>query len=191
MAGEELFLTKIAAIGQVLGAIATFIAVAVSLAIASRSRKPAVRLIVGKRLLIEGGKDDDEILAFHFANIGERHVEITAVGWKTGWFRRGPNWLKTQTGLQITGGAGFGAVPPFKLPPATSSGTYALLQNATDQAAKRQSSPFFTRDFPILGRLPTRMIAFAETADGYTFKVRPEPSLRKALSAAEIAAKAG
>ena len=70
IAGEELFWTKLSAMGQVAGSVATFLAVWVSLRIASQSRRPFLRLVVGKRLIIGDFDGDMRLLMFDVANRG-------------------------------------------------------------------------------------------------------------------------
>ncbi|MHA6768099.1 hypothetical protein [Sphingobium ummariense] len=186
MTGEELFWTKFAAIGQMLGALATLAAVVVSLMIASRSRRPALRLVVGKRIILSPSANDLEMLVFRVSNIGERHATISALGWRTGWTRRGPSFLRTQAAIQVMGSLNLGETVPFDLPPAGSVSCFASWENVVANAVA--ASPFFTRDWPIFGRRATRVVAFIETADGHVFRVKPEASFRRAIFSAEVAA---
>lgn len=59
------------------------------------------------------------------------------------------------------------------------------MQNVIQYAGERIEDPLFTRDWPILGRLETRVRAFAYTADGFTVFGSPDPSLVGKLVEAE------
>jgi hypothetical protein len=93
MEETALYWTKVAAIGQVAGAVATAAAVMVSLWIALHGRKPRIKLVVGKRLVIGGGIPELSVLMFNIANAGERPVHINGIGWRTGWLYWGRNAL--------------------------------------------------------------------------------------------------
>lgn len=188
MGAEELYWVKVSALGQVAGAVATFLAVAASLYIALHARKPRLRLVVGERMLVGGVEHGMELLCFSIANQGERPVHINGIGWRTGWLRWGPKFLKRQNGIQMTGGVGFGLVPPYEIQPGASVASYALMTNVLDNAKERKTDPFFTRDWPWLGRRKTAVWGYAYTADGHTVHVRAEKDLVEALTTAERAA---
>lgn len=176
---------KIAAIGQVAGAIATFLAVVVSLLIAFYGRRPRLRLAVGERHIYENGEKHKELLMFEVANAGERPVHIRGFGWRTGWLSWGPKCTSRQPAVQIFGGVGLGAEPPFEIQPGAATASYADMANVAEYCRQRQKSPLFTRDWPILGRRMTRTRAYAYTADGYTIVVKPERALLQKLASAE------
>lgn len=188
MAGEELFWTKVSAMGQVAGSVATCLAVWVSLRIASQSRRPLLRVVVGERLIIGDFEGDLRLLMFDVANQGQGPVSVRTIGWETGWLRRGPSFLKKKFAVQLVGGAYFGAEPPFEVPPGGSMSSYCQMENVLAHAAERASEPLFTRDWPWLGRRRTRIRAYVYTATGYTRYVRPERRLIEILAAAEISA---
>lgn len=177
---------KIAAIGQVAGAAATFLAVVVSLWIAFHGRRPRLRLIVGERVIIGGGHDDFDVLMYEVANAGERPVHVRGIGWRTGWLRWGPKALRRKAAVQITNSAGMGSEPPYEIQPGAAVGSYALMENVMVHSRERGADPFFTRDWPVIGRRITRVRAYGYTADGYTIAVKPEKGLLKALAAGEI-----
>ncbi|MDP2129649.1 MAG: hypothetical protein U0975_07185 [Erythrobacter sp.] len=182
---DQLFWTIVAAVGQVAGAVATFAAVVVSLYLATSARKPRVKLRVGERLIIGGGVDDQRVLMFSVANVGERNVHVRTLGWRTGRLRWGPQWLKRQAAVQLTGGVIGGTDPPYELLPGAEISSHAEMGNILTYCRERDDRPFFTRDIPWLGRRRTAVRAFISTADGYVIHVRPERALLDALVQSE------
>jgi len=184
MNGATLFWTKVAAIGQVAGAVATFAAVLLSLYLAFYARRPRLRLRVGIRVTIGSGEIGPQLLSFDVANSGNRPVHISGIGWHTGWrFGLGP--LARQSAVQLTGGIVHSRQPPYELPIGARASSYALLGNLLEYARERKAGPFFTRDWPMWGRRAARIRAYAYTADGYEFRVKPERDLITALVQAE------
>lgn len=191
MTDDELFWTKITAIGQVAGAVATFIAVAVSLRIANYGRRPRLRLRVTNSVVIGGMADGITFLAFEVANFGDRLAHVQGIGWHTGWAFRGPKFLNRKAAVQLAQGSamfGLGKEPPYELPPGAKI-TSLCDWDAMVAFASQRDEPFFTRDWPLFGRRQTRVRAYAYTADGYTFEVKPESTIVEALIIAEKAAK--
>lgn len=183
-----LFWTKVAAIGQVAGAVATFLAVAVSLFIAFAGRRPKLRLKVGERIIIGGELPDRRVLMFSVTNMGERPVYVRGIGWRTGWLRWAPSWLARQHAVQLTGGIAGGIDPPYELQAGQERSSYADMENVLAHAHERKGPPFFTRDIPFLGRCRTAVFGYVYTADGSTFHARAEPSLLRALVEADLSA---
>jgi hypothetical protein len=122
---------------------------------------------------------------FSVANSGERPVNINGFGWRTGWLRWGPVFLKRQHAIQTTGGIGYGQDPPYEIQPGAAVSSYALMENVTNNIKEKSSKPFFARDWPWLGRRRTAIWGCAYTADGHTIYVRTERSLVDALAEAE------
>lgn len=190
MSDPSLYWTKVAAIGQVAGACATFLAVLTSLYIAFLSRKPRLQLTVGKRIILGEGIDYPPALMFEVANQSDRPVQIRTLGWRTGWSRWAIKPLKSMAAVQMTGGAlPWGADPPYELQPGMAISSYATMENVIHHARQRTDKPLFTRDWPVFGRRATRIRVFAHTADGFTIVVKPESDLAKALVEAEKQAK--
>ena len=185
MSGPELFWTKVGAISQAAAAIGTFIAVVVSLWLATYGRRPRLKLTVGERLIMGGGQDDVRLLMFSVANAGERPVFVRGIGWRTGWFRWGPAFLKRQFAVQLSGGVPQSKEPPYELAPGASAETYMLMDNILEWTRKKSGSPFFTRMWPVLGRRTTAIWGYAYTADGATIHARVETPLFLKLVKAE------
>jgi hypothetical protein len=188
-AEEQLYWEQVAAIGQVSGAVATFLAVALSLYLALHSRRPDIKLVVGERLLLGGLDDGTRLLMFDFANRGSLPVTINSVGWKTGWFRRGPRFFKRKFAIQMTGGTAYGSAFPIILGPGQSASAYCLMDNILENAARHSDDPLFSRDWPDNRRRKTRAFGLAHTATGHTISVKVERPLHDTLVAAEVAAK--
>lgn len=187
MTDPMIFWAKVAALGQVGGAIATFLAVVVSLWIALRRPRPAIRLTVTEKLLIGGASDGVAFLAFEVTNLGERTVFVRGIGWRTGWFRKWPAFLQSKAAVQIASGAethGIGQEPPYELPPGQSVASYCELANLIAYGRER-AEPLFTRIWPIVGRRTTRVRGYVSTADGHMFYARPAKDLLNKLAAAE------
>lgn len=186
----ELYWTKVAALGQVFGAIATFLAVIVSLWLAYHARKPRLRVRVTLQTIIGGMTDGLDFLAIDVANTGERPVHIRSVGWRTGWPTRWPSFLARGAAYQMTPGAemfGLGTQPPFELQPGASASMYCDMDRMTSHAGDRPE-PIFTRNWPVIGKKGTRLRACVFTADGHVFYAKPAKALAVALIAAEQAA---
>jgi hypothetical protein len=188
VAEAELYWAKLAAIGQLAGAAATFLAVIVSLYIAKSSRRPRLKLKIGERLIIQQGAETRRVLMFSVANLGERPVHVRGIGWRTGWLRWGPQWLTRRFGVQLTGEILGGTDPPYELQAGEEKSSFADMANVIAHAKKRKGPPFFTRDMPWFGRCRVPIWGYVYTADGYTLHVRAEPTLVKALVAAELEA---
>lgn len=101
MEQQVLFWTKVAAIGQVAGAIATFAAVFVSLHLARQAGRVRLAIRAGLRIGFYGdGSDAWDLISVSVENLGDRPVRISNVGWRSGWSSRGPKWLRYQFGVQ-------------------------------------------------------------------------------------------
>lgn len=187
MTETELFWVKVGAFSQVAGAIATFLAVAASLFIALRTRRPRLRLKVGERLITNGADDWPRYVMFEIANAGERPVHIKGIGWKTGWLRWGPQCLRTKAAVQMPLLTGLGQDPPYELQAGASASSFQPME-AMRAGAVERDEPFFARDWPVWGRRATRIRAYAYTADGYTIRAKPEKPLRRQLAQFDLEA---
>jgi hypothetical protein len=122
---------------------------------------------------------------FSVVNAGERPVHIRGIGWRTGWLRYGPKFLRRQVAVQMTGGMPYGVDPPYELQPGAEKSSYALMDNILENTRKKAGVPFFSRDWPILGRRRTRILGYVYTADGHTVHVKAEAPLVSKLFEAE------
>lgn len=103
MDAEALFWTKIAAVGQVAGAAATFLAawVALHLARSERVFRLRVRAHFGQ---IVDSRGAVPVLTISVENVGHRTAIVTAFGWTTGYaFPIGilPKWLRLRSAFQF------------------------------------------------------------------------------------------
>ncbi len=149
MQNSVLFWTAFAAIGQAVGAIATASAVIVSLWIALSERKAKIKVQAGLRLIIAGdGSPATDTISISVTNEGMRRVRVSSIGWRTGWFRFGPSWLKQQFAFQNPTDIVGSSNPPFDLDPGQEK---TILLNVTAFAnanADRMRIQFFNRKFP-------------------------------------------
>lgn len=186
MGEAELFWTKVAALGQVGGAVATLAAVIVSLWIALRGHRPRIRLVVGERLIFGALPEEGlRVLMFSVINAGQRPVHVSGLGWRTGWVRSGPRFLRSQVAVQVTGSIPYGKPPPYELQPGAEQSSYALMESVLDNTRKMSGHPLFARAWPLLGMRRTRIRGYVFTADGYSFLVEAEKTLAIKLAAAE------
>jgi hypothetical protein len=187
MKDPMIFWAKVSALGQVGGAVATFLAVIVSLWIAFRRPRPAIRLTITEKLLIGGASDGTAFLTFEVTNLGERTVFVRGIGWRTGWFRKSPGFLQSKAALQRATAAetyGVGQEPPYELPPGQAISSYCEMENLIAYGRER-AEPFFTRLWPALGRRATRVRGYVSTADGHMYYAKPPKALRDKLASAE------
>jgi hypothetical protein len=151
---ETLFWTKMAALGQIAGAVATFAAVLVSLWIAQSERRAHVRVVAGLRVVMSTPAMD--VVSVLITNHGLRPVRVSAVGWRTGWFRYGPKWLAFQQAVQQFDHpiSMISAVqPPFDLGPGQDANLHIPVAPFQEQADLRED--FFNRCLPFRNK-PTR-----------------------------------
>lgn len=174
----------VAAIGQLLGAIATFMAVWVSLYLAKNRVRPRLKVVVGERLTFGIPTVPENVLIIEVTNTGEMPAVVRSFGWSSGYFRRGPKCLTRRYAMQKPEALPVGCVPPYELMPGRQNTTYFTLEFLLEQCRSTQN-PMFTRDYPVFGRRGTRINAFVNLADGSLISVRPERSLRRKLIEAE------
>ena len=96
--------SAVAAIGQVLGAIATFAAVLVSLWVVSTDRsirgRGYARILV---TFVGDGSPGICHLGFRVENTGIRDFLVQSISWRTGWWKWGPDWAKFKYAIQTSG----------------------------------------------------------------------------------------
>lgn len=182
MQGPALYWTQVAAIGQVAGAIATAAAVILSLWIVLSERKLQASGRCGIKAFFAGdGSAPTYMIGLDITNTGLRPLTVAAVGWRTGWFRRGPSWLGQQFAVQAASHLPYGASPPFELAAGTSKSVFTLL---TDFAAANNSKreEFFWRPRPWgKGFMKTPIHAIVSISGRRDLYVKVEPSLAEFL----------
>ena len=103
MTDQALFWAKLAALGQIAGAAATFLAVVAALLLARAERQLKIRVSAALMHLVNQ-MGATPIIAVEVENIGLRKVRVTGIGWSTGFFRWLfvlPKFLRARTCHQI------------------------------------------------------------------------------------------
>ncbi len=185
---QTLVWTKVAAIGQVAGAIATFAAVWVSLWLARSERRPHIKAQAGLRLLFDGyGSPFEDTISIRITNHGLRPVRISSLGWRTGWLGRGPKWLAFQHAVQTCNSPMAGQAPPFDLGP----GQDASLNLPTEPFKKvgEMRDTFFNRKLPWKAKpSPTKICVVVSIVASKAVVTRVERNLETFLATGIIAA---
>jgi hypothetical protein len=186
---QPLFWTKIGAIGEVAGAVATFAAVCVSLWLARSEQRPHIKVQAGLRLLFAGdGSPFTDVISIRVTNFGLRPVRISSVGWRTGWMKRGPKWLTYQHAVQK-----FDFPVPMvssqTLPCDLGAGQEVLFYISPEPFKKADdtSRTFFSRRLPWRHKsTPTKICVAVFMVASRTLMTRVEPNLEKFLATGVI-----
>lgn len=178
----------VGAIGQALGALATALAVSVSLWIVLSERKPKLHISAGLRLVINGdGTPATDIISISIANVGLRRVTCTAFGWRTGYLNRGPGFVRRQLALQNPAYAPGSPQFPLTLEPGEEKSVYQDVGAYRAAIGEEMRRDFFCRQPPFRNDpRPTRVdIIVSLAAHNGIFK-RVEPSLAYFLATGTI-----
>jgi hypothetical protein len=187
---ETLFWTKVAALGQVGGAVATFAAVVVALWIARSERRAHIKAHAGLRITFAGdGSPFEDAISIGITNDGLRSVRISSIGWRTGWLRHGPKWLKFQYAYQkfdhpvsLMTGPG----PPFDLGPGQER--TLLLPTSTHQERTELRDTFFNRRLPFRKTVsPTKICVLISIVAAKPSVTRVERALESFLATGVMA----
>lgn len=174
-----LFWTKIGALGQLAGALATFLAVIVSLYVVITDRREGVKLVVGKRKIIGGGVNLD-VISFEITNVGARPFVINSIGWRTGWFKRGPQSLKYKWAIQLGDNSMFSTQLPHLLQQGQSA-SVTIPTNMFFKNNSKEKSLFRSRKFLKYINVGTNMHGVVNTALGTAKTVRVERDLSQMI----------
>jgi len=145
-----LYWTKVAAIGQVAGAIATFLAVVIAL-VQSRAER-SLRVRVRARLgLIVDGRGQTEVMTYEVENTGLRPVVVNGMHWATGFINvLGilPPPLRLKSAFQMPDyewpiNENF----PWRLGPGESKSTHIRRQDFIDEFCQPNEHDLFRRFF--------------------------------------------
>lgn len=154
---EVAFWTAFGAIGQAVGAIATAAAVIVALWATLSEREIRVSVGAGLRLIISGdGTPAIDVISITVSNQGLRSARIRSIGWRTGWLRHGPSWLKHKFAFQNASSFPGAVNPPFDLEPGEEKTILieaTAYSRAQDDVSRRD---FFHRKLPF-SRDPVQM----------------------------------
>lgn len=149
MSDPILFWTIVGAVGQGIGALATAAAVITSLWVVISERKPNLRVSAGLRLSIIGdGSPATDVIGIQIANQGQRRVTCTAIGWRTGYLRRGPEFLKYRMALQNPAYEHGSVQLPFDLEPGEEKFLAQNVEAYRLTVANGAGREFFCRQLP-------------------------------------------
>ena len=100
---ESLYWTKIAAIGQVAGALATFLAAGVALQLGRTERQLRLRVTASFQTIVSS-RQSVQVMCVQVENIGMRTARVDSFGWATGfanslWIL--PSWLRLRSAHQM------------------------------------------------------------------------------------------
>jgi hypothetical protein len=148
MIEASLFWTKVAAIGQVAGAVATFLAVIVALYLgrAQQRFQLKVKAHFGQIVDVRGATP---VMTIEVENTGLRTVRITGFGWSTGFtntIRALPKWLRLQSAFQMPDYT-WAINPPFPwiLEPGEAKSTHIRRQDFIDGFSEPAPEDLFRR----------------------------------------------
>jgi hypothetical protein len=175
-----LFWTAAAAIGQIVGALFTAAAVAVSLWVVLTERREKLQFAAGRRVIIGALPQTLDVVAFELVNLGLSSVHVTTLGWRTGWLSRGPDWMRYRHAVQLFG-SGLGSEPPCDLAPGRRMSSAFPLSSATEERPATDDI-FAPRKVPLLGWCRPPVYATVYTARGTHIAIRVETPLRDALT---------
>ncbi len=187
---EVLLWTKVAAVGQVLGALATAVAVGVSLWVVLSERQARVTVTAGLRLLITQGRSDltEEVISLAVFNAGHRPVVVNVIGWRVGWVRRfGFKWARFGHAMQTSSNRVDSHDPPFILEPGQQKSMLVNLApfHGSEERSKR-SAAVFERMVPFLGRVAANIRCAAHIVGAKSRYFKVEPGLAKFLATGEL-----
>lgn len=180
MGDPVLFWTAAAAIGQIVGALFTAAAVAVSLWVVLSDRRERLQFSVGRRLIIGALPQTLEVVSFELVNVGTPSVQVTSFGWRTGWSSRGPGWMRYRYAVQMFG-SGLGSEPPYELGPGRRMSSSFPMSAALEERPATDDI-FAPRKVPLIGWRRPRVCASVFTARGTCLTRRVEETLKAALT---------
>lgn len=187
---EALFWEKVAALGQVAGAIATFAAVCVSLWLAHSERRAHLKVRAGLQMTFVGdGSPFEDVISIKITNHGLRPTHISQVGWRTGWVQCGPRWLAFQYAAQMFDhpiSVISGPRPPFGLGPGEEA-TLILSPEPFKKGGEMRDT-FFNRHFPWRqNSSPAKICTVVSIVASKAVVTRVERSLESFLATGVIA----
>jgi hypothetical protein len=146
---------KWAAIGQIAGALGTFLAVLTSLYLARDSIRPKLALRAGIRIVIEAGAQEPfpKLIVFEVRNVGMRDVYVDQIGWRVGrWPFRWPAWLTSGFAVQTFGTVFESTNPPFALAQGRRATSMLQFEQTIRNIHGRHGErPLFAKLWPVIG----------------------------------------
>ncbi len=147
--------TAFGAVAQAIGAIATFAAVGVSLWIVISERTMQARGSAGIRVMFAGdGTPGQYMVGIEVLNTGVRPFQVSSVGWRTGWFSRGPSAIRFRFAIQNPSVMVNQRVVPVIVEPGRNEGFYTLLADMKNAAGQAGANELFRRSLAVLGDCP-------------------------------------
>lgn len=103
------------------------------------------------RLIIAGdGSPATDVISISVTNVGLRGVRVSSIGWRTGWLRFGPSWLKQQFALQNPTNVLGSSNPPFDLEPGQEKTVLLDVAVFADGINDETRVEFFNRKLPFI-----------------------------------------
>lgn len=185
---EQINWEMVAALGQLGGAVATFLAVVVALWVAYAERRVRLKVRAMLQVLTPGdGSGFEDVITISITNYGHRSVHIAQVGWRTGWSRRGPDWLKFQHAISLFNHpvSAMGQKPPFELEPGRAA-TLFLAPEAINRNREHRET-FFGRRYPFRKKvLPTKVCVIVSVTANRDHYARADRGLENFLATGVI-----
>jgi hypothetical protein len=151
--------TAFGAIAQAAGAIATFGAVVISLWVVLSERAMRARGYANIMITFIGdGTPGTYLVGIQVLNAGVRPFQVTSVGWRTGWLRRGPKALQFRYAIQNTSIMLNQRPGPHIVDPGREEGFYTPVADMKRSNNDESRTELFGRKLPILGEAPVRGI---------------------------------
>ena len=151
--------TAFGALAQAGAAIATFVAVVVSLWIALSGRAMKARGHADIMMhFIGDGSPGTYLVGVTVLNVGIRAFEVSSVGWRTGWFSHGPGALRYRHAIQKTSMMLHERPGPYIVEPGRNEGFYTPIADMKHNNSEASRNELFNRQAPILGYAPIRAI---------------------------------
>jgi hypothetical protein len=171
--------SAVAAVGQVLGAIATFMAVVVSLWIVRTDRSLQGKGHAGILVIFAGdGSPGIYLVGFRVENTGIRDFMVQSIGWRVGWSRWGPRKLSYAYAIQ-TSGVGQIFENRWIRPTTTETFQLKVSEMKVGLAAEGERGMFFKRRLKLLGWAPIR--AYANVSGRKPIRLKVDNKLREFL----------
>lgn len=147
--------TAFGAIAQAIGALATFLAVAVTLWLTRTERSLRATGRVGFQVTFVGdGSPGVYHVGFTVLNTGLQPIQVMSVGWRTGWCRFGPKWLQHRWAIETWEGQ-TGVATPYELAPRRSAVTIKQAAHFVEMRPDVRAD-LFRRPVRLLGNAPIR-----------------------------------
>lgn len=179
---QILFWTKVGAIGQAVGALATAAAVIVSLWVVLSERAARVTVKAGLRMLVTGDRSGaEDVISIEVTNIGQRPIRVNSIGWRTGWLTLGPVWARQQYAMQTSSERRDSQDPPYLLEAGEKRSMFVDLAPFRSATGVERRRDFFGRKVPFFGLVTANIHCFANVVGARSQYFAVEKPLAKFL----------